>query len=123
MPTEIRHLMFRPPEVAYAVRLFYQLTGKSMPAGTIESCLPEGDGKAVPICVRIKVVPPPGATGPVTVVIDDVTMTGLLLQYCTRKKIPMAARASKSLQRFGDQLCLVATLNPRQEDLPPTPQA
>lgn len=121
MPTGIRHLMFRPPEVAKAVRLFYQLTGESLPPGVIESCLPEGDGRSVPICVRITVAPPPGVVGPVTVVINEVTLTGLLLQYCNRKKIPMAARASKSLQRFGDQLCLVATLNPDQQELPPAP--
>ena len=41
MPTELRHLLFRPAEVVQAVKEYRRRMGHSLPPGTILSCGPE----------------------------------------------------------------------------------
>ena len=45
-------------------------------------------------------------------VIPGATLAAALILYCRDRNIPLAASAGKSLQLFGNQVCLVTTMNP-----------
>jgi hypothetical protein len=49
------------------------------------------------------------------VIVDSLTLTAALILYCRDRRIPLPAAADKSLQRFGEQICLMTTINPKQD--------
>ena len=51
-------------------------------------------------------------------VVESTTLAAALILYCRDRKIPLPASADKSLQRFGDQIGLIATYNPKSASLP-----
>ncbi len=113
MPSEVRHLMFRPPEVAMAVQAYYRQLGQPLPSGHIVGCTVMGDGGAVPLAVRLSVHADVGAGRPSQIMIDATTLTSALILYCQQHQIPLPVRARKSLQRFSDQICLISTISQR----------
>lgn len=124
MVSELRHIIFRPFEVVDAYREFCRRSGTPLPAGTVVGCGPEADGAGAPLRFRI-VIAPDAADGKAgaeagdaprrEVVVDSATLAAALILYCRDRRIPLPASADKSLQRFGDQVCLLATINPRQD--------
>ena len=123
MPSEIRHVLFRPAEVIDAIRLYHQRLGASLPTGTVSRCGPESDQAGGNVRFRIVVQPdlsrdaPPvaGQEGTVEVVVEGSNLAAALILYCRERQVPLPASAHKSLQCFGEQVGLVATLNTRME--------
>lgn len=127
MPSELRHILFRSPEVVQAVKEYYRRLGTPLPAGAVTCCGPEGEGAGNAVLFRITLVPdgakglsPPaqGEAKQHDVVIEGPALAAALILHCRDRRIPLPATAEKSLQRFGEQLCLVATINPKQGELP-----
>lgn len=128
MPTELRHLLFRPAEVVQAVRDYHRRLGTPLPAGAIVQCGPEcEEGDEGAVSFRITLVPDPaagtmpgrpGEERPREVVVEGAVLAAALILHCRDRRIPMPANAGKSLRCLGTQVCLVATLNPKQDDLP-----
>lgn len=131
MPSEVRNLLFQPAEVMQAVREYHRRSRQPLPAGTVVSCGPQRDREGGPIRFRIRLEPDPVRARPsqskvpgpdldtvLEFIVEDQILTAALLLYCRDRRIPMSARAQKSLQLFGDQLCLVALINPRQRKMP-----
>lgn len=126
MPSEVRNLLFQPAEVMQAVKEYHRRSKQPLPAGIIVSCGPECGREGGPIRFRIRLEPDPARTRPVRpdldtvleLVVEDQVLTAALLLYCRDRRIPMSARAEKSLRLFGDQVCLVALINPRQRKMP-----
>jgi hypothetical protein len=118
MPTELRHLLFRPAEVVQAVQEYRRRLGQALPAGRILSCGPEceSSGEIVGFRLTLAADPAKGASTGEGVrqdmVIPGATLAAALILYCRDRNIPLAASAGKSLQLFGNQVCLVTTMNP-----------
>lgn len=110
MPTEIRHLLFRAPEVVQALQSHFRRQGKPLASGLIGECVVSGDGVATPVAFQMKLHADGAAGKTYTVDINGVTLVAALIMYCREKQIPLSAKSAKSLQRLGEQLCLVATL-------------
>ena len=127
VPTELRHLLFRPPEALQAIKEYHRRLGMPLPAGAVTHCAPESEGVSGTVLFRIRLIPDraespsppaPGTEEPLDVVIGGATLAAALILYCRDRRIPLPAGADKSLQRFGEQVCLVTTFNPKQDELP-----
>lgn len=125
MPSEVRHLLFRPAEVVQAVKEYHRRSGAPLPSGTVARCGPEAEGGGVRF--RITLVPdrardrtPSAATEAARyeVVVEGPVLAAALILHCRDRGIPLAASAEKSLQRFGEQVCLISTINPKQSEQP-----
>ena len=111
MPSEVRHLMFRSAEVVAAMQAYYRRLGRPLSSGLIGDCLVEGDGIAVPVSFRLRLHADEATGRPSEISIDSTTLTAALILHCKANSVPLPARAQKSLQRMGEHLCLVASLN------------
>jgi hypothetical protein len=122
MPTELRHVLFRPAEVVQAIRQYHRRLGLTLPAGTVQSCGPEYADEGQEVRFRLTIIPDrvqgkrfvTGQTGtPEEMVIEGPALAAALILYCRDRHIPLPAGANKSLQIFApDRLCLVSTMNP-----------
>ncbi len=105
MPTELRHILFRPAEIIQAVREYHRRSRQPLPSGTVVSYAVETEEPAGAIRLRIQLAraPPAGQRD------------SAVLLYCNMQHIPLPATAEKSLQRFGEQLGLVVTVGGRRD--------
>src|SRR3954447_100268 len=124
MPAEIRHLIFMRTEVVQALRRFRVCIGKPLPAGAVISCGAEGGGPGEPVrfklCIHLDSVPStqePPQSGVQEFVFEGATLAAALILDCKERPIPLPATADKTLECFGDHVCLVASFNPRGASL------
>jgi hypothetical protein len=122
MPAELRHLVFRPAEVFQAVMRYQSRIGMPLPTGSVVHCGPE-DGEGGRLRFRVVVAPEPvrgrsRGRARQDFVLEGSTLAAALILHCRDRGIPLPANACKSLERFGEQVCLVATTNPRQDRMP-----
>ncbi len=110
MPSEVRHLVFRAPEVVQALGAHFRRAGRPLTSGTIGDCSAAGDGLTTPVVFQMKLHADSGAGKTEEITVDSVTLVAALIMHCREKRIPLSAKAQKSLQRIGEQICLVATI-------------
>lgn len=131
MPTELRHLLFRPPEVVLAVKEYHRRIGTPLPAGAVARCGPESERADAPVRFRIVLSPDPvvdpAYVEPVVperrdLVIEGPALAAALILHCRDRRIPLPATGDKSLQRYGEQVCLVVTINPELDEMPAADQ-
>ena len=126
MPSELRHLLFRPAEIVQAVREYHRRLGTPLPSGTVARCGPECEAEDGGVSFRITILPDHDGAGPAItgeaqrqdIVIEGPSLAAALILYCRDRRIPLPAGADKSLQAFGEKVCLIATINPKQEEMP-----
>ena len=124
MPSELRHILFRPSEVVQAIREYQVRMQQPLPHGYVVDCGPETDESSGALRFRMKIAcdEDKPSSEPRTVrkelVIQGPTLAAALILFCRDRKIPLPASADKSLQRFGEQIGLVTTYNPRQGVMP-----
>lgn len=125
MPSELRHLLFRPDEVVQAVWAYHRRLGLPVPSGVVARCGPE-DRRGNEVVFRITFVPAPakdaaaraaGAGGRCDVLIDGPTLTAALILHCRDRRIPLPARVAKTLRRYGERVCLVSAMDPEWDGL------
>jgi hypothetical protein len=109
--------MFRPPEVVQALASYHRRLGTPLPAGTVLRCDPECQNTGSPIRVHIAIATADESAHQ-EVTVEGPALAAALILYCRDRGIPLPARADKSLQLFGEQVCLVATINAKRDDLP-----
>jgi len=127
MPSELRHILFRPCEVAQAVKEYHRRMKTPLPPGTIVRCGAECEKLGGALRFRLVLAPDPidasplkpGEDGRQEVVVEGPALAAALILFCHDKRIPLPAASDKTLQRFGDQVGLIITINPRQDELPP----
>ena len=108
MPSEIRHIVFSTAEVAAAIREYRRHIGRPLPAGTLRHFdMHPGKGG---IRVSVDIAPDNGAKAE-TCEFGGSEMTDALILYCGAHHIPLPSAGIKALQRFGDSLLLIVTLN------------
>jgi hypothetical protein len=124
MPSEVRHVLFRPAEVVQAVREYQVKLQQPLPSGLVVDYGPDTGtpGGAVRFRMSIAFNQKRSSLEPQTIrqemVIESTTLAAALILYCRDRKIPLPASADKSLQRFGDQIGLIATYNPKSASMP-----
>ena len=107
MPSEIRHVLFRPAEVVHAVKEYYRRSQQSHPRGTVLHCAAEATGTGGAVRFRITIAPDTADGPQQDVVIEGPTLAAALILHCKIRQIPLPAGGEKSLQCFGEQLGLV----------------
>ena len=123
VPSELRYIMFRPDEVVEAVKEYRRRMGTPLPHGGVVQCGPES-GSAVSGTVSFRITfAPEGVKGLAApenemLLIEGSVLAAALILYCRDHRIPMSASADKTLERMGNQVCLVAKFNPKQISLP-----
>ena len=123
MPSEVRHLLFRPAEVVQAVKEYHRRSGAPLPSGTVARCGPEvEDGGVrfrmtlVPDRVRGRTSSSSTEAARYEVVVEGPVLAAALILHCRDRGIPLAASAQKSLQRFGEQVCLISIINAKPDE-------
>jgi hypothetical protein len=127
MPSELRHIMFRPPEVVHAVTEYHRRIGQPLPPGSVICGTPESGGPGDVVRFRIALTPDHAGTGKAQnsgeparreVVVEGPALAAALILFCRNEHIPLPARAEKSLQIFGDQVVLVCAIGARNGEMP-----
>jgi hypothetical protein len=108
VPSEIRHIVFSAAEVAAAIREYRRHVGRPLAVGRLQHFeLQPGTGG---VRAALAVIPDDG--GPCeSDEIGAAEITDALVLYCNAHHIPLPMGGIKSLQRFGDSLLLIITLN------------
>ena len=110
MPTEVRHIIFKPAEVVEAVLAHRRAQKQSTPSGQVgEFGILERPAGAS-LAFGIQVLPDRGTAGAFSIVVEGVELVAVLLSVCRERKIPLPMRGSKALVAFGAQVGLVVTL-------------
>ena len=108
MPAEIRHIVFCAAELAAAIREYRRHAGRPLPGGALRRLeLYAGTGG---VRVSLEIAPDNGVSSE-SWEIGSAEMTDALIFYCGAHNIPMPAAGAKSLQRFGENLLLIVTVN------------
>ncbi|MGI4801089.1 MAG: hypothetical protein ACRYG8_45110 [Janthinobacterium lividum] len=116
MPSEFRHVIFRPAEVVQAVQTYKRRINEPLPAGSILGCDVESEEKTGLIGFRITLAPHRpnrerfSRTERYEVVIDGPSLAAALILYCKAVRIPLPAKANKSLRMVDGHLCLFAAI-------------
>jgi len=104
MPTEIRILGFTKNEVFEALRDFCSNTGRRLPAGG-------ADGLELTQDTEIRItLNSPGSESAMNFTENEVGAA--LVMFCIRKRIPIARRATKSLELADQTLSLHLRMGP-----------
>jgi len=108
VPAEIRHIVFCAAEVAAAVREYRRHLGRPLPSGALRRLeLFQGTGG---VRASLEIAPDNGVSSE-SWEISSAEITDALIFYCGAHNIPMPAAGVKSLQRFGENLLLIVTVN------------
>ncbi len=105
MPTETRHISFRPHEIVAAVSDFHLRRRLPIPKGKVMGISftdPPDIGATLSIL-------PDNAHDTVDFTLNGETLAAALVFYCINRGIPLPALARKQLQRNGDEIALVIT--------------
>ena len=104
MPNEIRHIIFTSDEVIRALIDYHRRAGNPLPAGNVVKCTFEKEDNLIKASLHMAV----DADGSRQVVpVVQTTLAAALILYCINQKIPLPAKANKSLQLHNDTVGLV----------------
>jgi hypothetical protein len=108
VPSEIRHIVFSAAEVAAAIREYRRHIARPLPAGALRrfEMYPGKGGVRASFDIH-----PDLGTPPESCEVGGSEITEALVLYCGAHNIPLPATGVKSLQRFGDSLLLIMTVN------------
>jgi hypothetical protein len=112
LPSELRHIRFRPVEVVIAVREYRRRMRRPLPSGFLRAFRIASAG---PITAIFEISPDGGADRDV-VELSEAELAAALIFFCIDRKIPLPAAGSKALARSGDGVTLIVTLNPKIDD-------
>ena len=122
LPSEIRHILFRPVEVVQAVTEFYKQTSRHLPPGNVVQGKTTGSENGHDVGFLIYFAANARAAQPDApyeqLEISGARLVAALILYCRNRNIPLSARTDKLLQRFGDQVCLITIYNANPAEAP-----
>ncbi|RJF94409.1 hypothetical protein D3874_00735 [Oleomonas cavernae] len=105
MPTETRHISFRPHEIVAAIGDFHARRKLPIPKGKVLGIsFTEAPNIQTTLSIR-----PDDEAEPVDFTLTSETLAAALVFYCINRSIPLPAMATKRLQRNGDEIALVIT--------------
>ena len=108
MPSEIRHIVFSAAEVAAAIREYRRHVGRPLPTGTLRrfEMMPGKGGVRASFDIA-----PENAVPTQSWEVGGAELTDALILYCGAHNIPLPSAGGKALQRFGDSLLFIVTVN------------
>ena len=110
MPSELRHLVFKPAEVVEAILAQRRAGRKDTPAGSVVDSGIRESSEGAPPGFGVKIIPDRGDQTPFEILVEGADLISTLLLYCRNPSIPVPMRGSKGLVRFGSRLGLVVTI-------------
>jgi hypothetical protein len=110
MPSELRHLIFKPTEVVEAILAHRRVQRLDTPVGTVVKIgiLERPENEAV--CFGMTIRPDQAGQLPLEIIIQGAELIGMLIVYCRDKNIPVPMRGSKTLVQYGTKIALVITI-------------
>ena len=108
VPSEIRHIVFSTAEVVAAIREYRRHVSRPLPAGTLRRFEMHPGKGGVRASFEIA---PDNATPAQGWEVGGGEITDALILYCGAHNVPLPATGIKTLQRFGDSLLLIVTVN------------
>jgi len=116
VPSELRHITFRPVEIVVAVREYRRRMRRPLPSGFLRAFRIDGDvGGEGPLQATFE-ISPDGSAQRQVVALNEAELAAALILFCIDRKIPLPASGSKGLRRSSDGVTLVVTVNPKFED-------
>jgi hypothetical protein len=109
VPSEIRHIVFTPAEIAAGIREYRRRMGHPLPPGALRG-LYLRDGGGAGVRAGLDIIPADGYAAE-TWEIGTAELTAAMVLYCGDHKIPLPAAGTKGLQKFSDSLLLIVTIN------------
>ncbi len=113
MPTEIRHILFKPSEVITALLLLQRQRRIELPTGTIEAADADDDANGLPF-FTIQLRPDDAARAThgahIPLRFGSADLQAALLLQCRERNLPLPMKGSKVIQRFGSKLGLVVAI-------------
>jgi len=107
VPSEIRHIVFSAAEVAAAIREYRRHIARPLPVGVLRRFeMYPGKGS-----VRASFDITPDGMPTETCEVGGTEITDALILYCDAHHIPLPSTGVKALQRFGDSLLFIVTVN------------
>ena len=125
VPSELRQLVFESEEVVQAVRKLYRRRGQSMPRGNVLATTPEADESGEISALRmvftdapvVEWMPPDTGGGDRQEIrVEAPALAAALIMHCREERIPLPARARKSLRLVGGLVCLIIAVGDRRAD-------
>ena len=108
MPSEIRHIVFSAAEVAAAIREYRRQVGRPLPTGILRRFeMHPGKGG---VRVSFGIVPDSGVPA-ADWEAGSAEITDALILYCNAHNVPLPSAGIKTLQRFGESLLFIVTVN------------
>ena len=108
MPTELRHLIFKPAEVVDAILRDRRARQLHIPTGNIADLRLVESPADQSLSVQLDIKPDDGAMASIRV--EQPEMVTLLIGFCRGRSIPVPMKGTKHLARFGTKLGLVITI-------------
>lgn len=105
MPQEIRYLLFSNEELYQALADGTRADGRPLPRGFLKSVVLD---ESTTIVVTLICVTDHGVEVPTCFQQDHIIRA--LIAYCGQRKIPMSAKAAKTLEIKNGQIALLCTL-------------
>jgi hypothetical protein len=108
MPAEIRHIVFSAAEAAAAIREYRRHVGRPLPVGIQRrfEMHPASGGVRASFDIN-----PDNGTPSQTCEVGSAEITDALILYCGAHNVPLPEAGVKTLQRFGDSLLFIVTVN------------
>ena len=108
MPSEIRHIVFSAAEVAAAIREYRRHVARPLPAGILRrfEMHPGRGGVRASLHILADNAGPAASCE-----VGSAEITEALVLYCGAHNIPLPSAGIKTLQRFGDSLLFIVTVN------------
>lgn len=116
MPSEIRQILFRPAEAARALLDHARRSRRNLPQGDVVECFVEstrlrGPGFCLVIDPSRALPRGEGCAELIRISLDGEDLMQALIAFCDEQAIPLPLEGEKSLQRFGEQIGMVITLD------------
>lgn len=112
VPTELRHIRFRPVEIVVAVREYRRRMRRPLPTGFLRTFRIGSDG---PVSALFE-ISPDGRPDREVIELSEPELAAALILFCIDRKIPLPAAGNKALARSGEGVTLIVTLNPKFDD-------
>jgi hypothetical protein len=104
MPTEIRHIVFTPEEIARAVVAYHRRSGNPLPAGNVLRCVPDQTDGQVTAALEMDV---DSDGSRLNVPVPTPALAASLILFCINNRIPLPTQANKSLAMLNGNVSLV----------------
>ena len=104
MPLDTRRILFSEEEVIVAIRQFYDRKGKSFPIGIVENTTIIEKPECTFQCDIVR------DNNQEQVVVAGAALAAALIAYCISRRIPLPAKADKTLAISQGQLVLAINM-------------